>query len=518
MSAPYWQTNYTDTNHFIFPVRNTDMTGACGGAYTDFSGNIGIVSTPVIDPVTGTLYLVARTKFSSNSVTAYFQKLHALDITTGAERANSPVTITATYPGNGDGSVGGVITYDPQKQNQRPGLALVNGVVYIGSASHCDWDPYHGWLIGYDVTNLQRIAVYNTTPEGEEGGIWMSGQAPAADDSGNLYVTVGNGDVGTNGNPRDIINRGESILKLTRSGTNLNVASWFTPFNWSSLNAQDLDLGSCGVLLVPGTSLAVTGSKEGKIYVVNRDTMGGLSFNNADTNIVQSFQVTDLFDPSHNIHGGPVWWTGPTASFIYVMGESDYLRQFLFDAPNSQFLTPNFAQSSTQAPMGMPGGILALSANGTNASSAVVWVSHQSSGDANQQVRPGILHAYAATNISKELWNSDQLSARDSVGNFAKFVPPTVANGKVYMATFSSRLNVYGLLTIPTVNISRSGTNVILSWSITNSLTYGLQSSTNLALTNAWKDITNSATVTNGFYQLPAPATNNALFYRLKSN
>lgn len=520
VTAPYWQTNYNDTNHFIFPVRNTDMTGACGGIYTDFSGNLGIVGTPVIDPVAGTIYFVARTKFASNSVTAFYQKLHALDLTTGAEKANSPVTITATCPGNGDGSAGGVITFDPQKQNQRPGLALVNGVVYIGWSSHCDWDPYHGWVIGYNATNLQQIAAYATTPNGSEGGIWMSGQAPAADTNGNLYVSVGNGTVGntTNGDPRDPINRGESLLKLTRSGTNMTVSSWFTPYNWSSLNAQDLDLGSCGILLVPGTSLALAGSKEGKIYVVNRDTMGGLSYSSADTNIVQSFQVTTPGGGNNNIHGGPVWWTGPASSCIYVMGESDYLRQFQFNPTNSQFLLPNFSHSPTAAPMGMPGGILSLSANGTNAGSGLVWVSHQYTGNANNEVRPGILHAYAAANVTNELWNSEQVSARDSVGTFAKFVPPTVANGKVYLATFSSRLNVYGLLPVPTVNISRSGSNVILSWATNNSLNYGLQSNTNLLATNAWKDITNSATISNGFYQLPAPATNKATFYRLKSN
>lgn len=516
-NAPYWQTNYTDTNHFIFPVRNTDMTGACLGSYTDFSGNIGIVGTPVIDPATKIIYLVARTKFSSNSVTTYFQKLHALDITTGAEKSGSPVTITATYPGNGDGSVSGVITFDPMKQNQRPGLALVNGVVYIGWASHCDWDPYHGWLMGYDATNLQRVAVYNTTPEGEEGGIWMSGQAPAADTNGNLYVSVGNGTVGsTNGDPRDTIDRGESFLKLTRSGTNMTVASWFTPNNWSNLNIEDLDLGSCGILLVPGTSLALAGSKEGKIYVVNRDTMGGLSYSSADTNIVQSFQVTPL-GVQNNIHGGPVWWTGPTNSFIYVMGESDFVRQFQFNPTNSQFVLPNFAHSASAAPTnGMPGGMLSLSANGTNANSALVWVSHQYTGNANQQVRPGILHCYSAANVTNELWNSQQVSARDAVGNFAKFVPPTVANGKVYLATFSSRVNIYGLL--PTVGIARSGNNVVLSWSTTNSLNYGLQGSTNLLLTNGWNDITNAANVSNGLYQLAAPLTNKATFYRLKSN
>ena len=514
--TPFWQVNYTDTNHFIFPVRNTDMTGACYGDYLDFSGHIGIVGTPVIDPVAGTVYFVARTKFSSNSVTAFYQKLHALDIRTGAEKTNSPVTITASCSGTGAASSGGVVTFDPQKQNQRPGLALVNGIIYIAWSSHCDWDPYHGWVIGYNATNLQQAFVYNATPNGEEGGIWMSGQAPAADDSGNLYLSVGNGTAGiVNGDPRDLSDRGESLLKLTPSGTNLTVTSWFTPWDWSYLDSDDLDLGSCGIMLIPGTTLGVSGSKEGKLYLFDRDNMGGLSYSDADTNILQIFQVTAPGGPNNNIHGGPVWWTGTNGSFVYLQGESDYLRQYQFDPGIGLLLWPSFAQGPAPAPYGEPGGILALSANGTNGGSGIVWVSHQFSGDANQSVRPGIIHAYDAANVAHELWNSEQVSARDSVGNFAKFVPPTIANGKVYLATFSNRLNVYGLL--PFINLNRSGSNVILSWSTKNSLNYRLQGSTNL-VANAWQDITNTATVTNGLYQLTAPVTNQAVFYRLKSN
>ena len=195
VATPYWTTSFINPPNIVAPA-NTDMSaiGACGGGYQDFSGNIGIVGTPVIDPVAGTIYLVARTKeYGTNFV----QRLHALDVSSGAERPNSPVIITATYPGTGDGNVGGVITFDPIRQNQRPGLALVNGTVYISWSSHCDNGPYHGWVIGYDQTTLQRVAVYNDTPNGSDGGIWMSGQAPAVDASGNLYLAVGNGTVDT---------------------------------------------------------------------------------------------------------------------------------------------------------------------------------------------------------------------------------------------------------------------------------------------------------------------------------
>lgn len=443
VTAPYWTNSFLLNNPNIVPPRASDMTGACGGNYPNFSGNMGIVSTPVIDPVTGTIYVVARTKENGGT---YLQKLHALDVVTGLERPNSPVTITAACPGNGDGSISNIVTFDPYKQNQRSGLALVNGVVYIGWASHCDWGPYHGWLIGYNASTLQRTSVYNTSPNGYNAGIWMSGQAPAADTNGNLYISVGNGSVGYGGNASNTVNRGESFLRLTPNGTNFILSSWFTPADYQYLENNDLDLGSAGVLLIPGTNLIFSGGKEGKAFLVNRDTMGGLSPSAADTNIVQSFQVTPV-PGADNIHGGPVWWDGPDGSYAYVWGESDYLHQFKFDRAAGQFILPAYASSATAAPIGgMPGGILSVSANGTNFGSGIIWASHPFSGDANPQTRPGILHAYNAQNITNELWNSEQLGARDSVGNFAKYCPPTVANGKVYLATFSNRLNVYGLL------------------------------------------------------------------------
>ena len=437
ITAPCWTNSFINPPSIV-PPNNADLSalGACGGNYNDFSGNIGIVGTPVIDPVAGTIYLVARTKEFG---TTFVQRLHALDIRTGQERPNSPMTITATCPGNGAGSVNGVITFDPARQNQRAALSLVNGVVYVTWASHCDLGPYHGWVIGYDATNLTQVVVYNTTPNGDNGGIWMSGEGISADPVGNLYLSVGNGSVGYNGDPRDVINRGESFLKLTRSGGGLNVASWFTPYNYQALENGDIDLGSAGVLLIPGTTLAFSGGKQGVGYLVNRDNMGGLSYSGADTNIIQSFALT-----TDQLHGGMVWWDGPGTSCGYIWPASVFLQQYRFDRTTNQFVLPAFAQSPSSAPGGQPGGILALTANGTNAGTGIVWASHQLTGNANQSVRPGILHAYDAQNVSNELWSSEQNSARDGVGNFAKFVPPTVANGKVYLATFSGRLNVYG--------------------------------------------------------------------------
>ena len=435
VTAAYWQVNFNGnfggTN--VVPPINSDMNGACN-PYRDFSGNMGIVGTPVIDPVTKIIYLIVRTKEISSFGTTFVQRLRALNLATGAD-----VMVPAVI----SGSFGG-ITFDPQKNNQRAGLTLANGRIFIAWSSHCDWGPYHGWVMSYDAATLNQLAVYSDTPTGNQGGIWMSGQGPAADPSGNIYVSTGNGTVNTNDN------HGQSFLKL--DGATLNVSSWFTPGNYSYLNGGDYDLGSGGLLLIPGTTLAVGGGKSGgtvssPLYLVNRDNMGGLSSITTDTNIVQSFGVTPTGIGVNHIHGAPVWWDGPDGSYAYVWGESDKLHQYRFDRVNGLFVLPTYALSPTPAWVnGMTGGMLAISANGTNAGTGILWGSHQFTGDANQAVRPGIIHAYDAQDVSRELWNSEQFSIRDSVGSYAKFVPPTVANGKVYLATFSNRLNVYGLL------------------------------------------------------------------------
>jgi hypothetical protein len=438
VGLPYWQVSFLRSNA-VAPTSD-DMTGACGGEYLDFSGKIGIVSTPVIDPKQGTIYVLARTKENG---TEFVQRLHALDVRTGAERPASPVVIKAACPGHGHGHVGGVVNFDPQRENQRPGLALVNGIVYIAWASHCDWGPYHGWLIGYDATTLQQAVVYNTTPEGANGGIWMSGQAPAADAQGNLFICVGNGTVGTRENRRDPINRGESFLKLTRQGASMKVSSWFTPCDWQHLEDTDNDFGCSGTMLIPGRSLAVCGSKDGKLFVADCDQMGGLSGSNADTNIVQSFQVRPP-GSSSGLFGSPVWWDGADGAYLYLWFKHDFLRQYKYQPDSRKLGVPEFARSTVSAPG--PGGTLSISANGNKAGTGILWATHPVACDANHNVCPAILRAFNAENVAEEFWNSNQVKPRDEAGNFAKFVPPTVANGKVYLATFSNRLNVYGLL------------------------------------------------------------------------
>jgi len=435
ISSPYWQVNFNGnfggTN--VVPPINSDMNGACN-PYRDFSGNMGIVGTPVIEPVNKIIYLVVRTKETSGFGTLFVQRLHALSLTTGAD-VLLPAVISGTFGG---------VTFDPQKNNQRSALTLANTRIFIAWSSHCDWGPYHGWVMSFDAATLNQLAVYSDTPTGNNGGIWMSGQGLAADPIGNVYFSTGNGTVNTSDN------RSQSFLKL--DGATLNVSSWFTPGNYVYLNNGDYDLGSGGLLLIPGTTLAVGGGKSGStvsspLYLVNRDNMGGLSSITTDTNIVQSFGVTPTGVGVNHIHGAPVWWDGPDGSYAYVWGESDKLHQYRFDRVNGLFVLPPYALSTTPAWVnGMTGGMLAISANGTNAGTGILWGSHQFTGDANQAVRPGIIHAYDAQDVSHELWNSEQFSVRDSVGSYAKFVPPTVANGKVYLATFSNRLNVYGLL------------------------------------------------------------------------
>src|SRR5881392_2928516 len=286
----YWQRGVTAPG--MRPPSNTDMTGACGGSYQDFSGNIGIVGTPVIDAARGTMYFVAR----STTGSTFVQYLHAVNIVDGNEIAGSPTVITATYSGNGDGSVNGVIAFDAQRQNQRQGLTLLNGLVYVTFSSHCDWGPYHGWILGYDAATLQQQVVYNATPNGYAGGMWESGAGMAADAQGNLYVVTGNGTVGDSGDATNLTNRGTSALKLTRSGSTLTVASYFTPQNYQFLNDYDLDYGTGGTFLIPNSVYYLTAGKDGNLYLLNKDAMGGFQ---PASNQVQ--QVVSL-GSSSNMH------------------------------------------------------------------------------------------------------------------------------------------------------------------------------------------------------------------------
>jgi hypothetical protein len=432
----YWKKNLTVAS--MRPPRSTDMTGACGGSYTDFSGNIGIVGTPVIDGASGVMYLVARS--ASVGGGTYVQHLHALNIVDGSEVAGSPVQITATYNGTGTGNVGGVITFDAQKQNQRQGLTLVSGMVYVTFSSHCDWGPYHGWILGYDATTLQRQVVYNVTPNGDAAGLWESGNGPAADATGNLYVVTGNGTVGVTGNPASLTNRGESALKLTRSGGTLQVASYFTPSNYAFLDQNDLDYGGLGALMIPNSSMYLTGAKDGTLYLLNRDNMGGYQAS-AD----RAQQIIAL-SSNANMHAQAAYYKGSAKEFVYVWSENDALRAFPFIRASNLLDVAGQLSSGGRGPTGQSGAVLSVSSNGAQDGTGIVWAAYAFTGDAESAVSPGILRAFDANDVTKELWNSRQNLARDGAGNYAKFASPTVANGHVYLPTFSNEVVVYGLL------------------------------------------------------------------------
>ena len=432
----YWKRNYTRAG-WRAPLAQ-DMTGACGGTYNNFSASMGIVGTPVIDPDRQVMYFVARSTLPP-SATTYAQFLHAVDILTGSEVAGSPVLINATATGNGDGSVGGVVSFDPQKQNQRSGLTLTNGVVYVTFSSHCDWGPYHGWVLGYDATTLQRRIVYNATPNGYAGGMWESGMGVAVDGQGNLLVVTGNGTVGDSGDATKLRNRGNSAIKLTPSGTTLQVASYFTPYNYQMQNDYDLDYGTMGSLLIPSSNYFLTGGKDGSLYLLDKDNMGGFA---PASNLIQ--QVVPL-NPNANMHAQAAYYRGSTTQFIYVWSENDPLRAIPFDPGPNLLDRSREIDYSGSGPTGQSGAVLSVSSNGSTDGTGILWASHAFTGDAESFVSPGILHAFDANDVSKELWNNHQNFSRDGAGMYAKFSAPTIANGHVYLPTFSNKVAVYGL-------------------------------------------------------------------------
>jgi hypothetical protein len=416
--APLWQRNFNNGGR---PTMNTEVGSNCV-PYLDYSGNIGIIGTPVIDASTNVMYFITRVVQGGSTV----QTLRAIDITTGSDRAsNAQAVIQATG-------------FNPVIENQRVSLALSQGVLYLGWASFCDTGAYHGWLLSYDAASLSQLGVFNTTPSGTEGGIWMSGFAPAFDPSGNLYLSTGNGTFDGTGN------FGETLLKLAPQ--TLSRLDFFTPSNWNSLNNGDTDFGSGGAIFLPGTNVVVAGGKEGKIFVLNASNLGGVV--TGDTQILQSFQAVDptvVPTETHHIHNGTVVWNGPQGLNLYVSGEDDFVRAYRFNASTQVFSTPSFATGTFLLPPGMPGSMMSLSANGSQTGTGVLWSATPRLGNANQKVVPGVLTAYNAETLAS-LWNSG-MTPGDDIFNFSKGSPPIIANGKVYVASFSNVVSVYGLST-----------------------------------------------------------------------
>ncbi len=436
-SAPYWRLSADDLGA---PVPRTEVGGL---GYKDFQKTIGITSTPVIDLASHTIYFEVKSKATGR----YFHHLHARDLRTGAAQPNSPVEISGSLPGTGCGSSQGRLDFNPRAQLDRPGLLLMDGVIYLAFASHGDHGAYHGWVFGYDAATLQKRATYCTTPDGCQGGIWQSG-CGLTGASGKVYCVAGNGQLDTR-------NFANCIIQLElHPGTGLRATAFYAPGNANELSGRDLDL-STGAAIVPNVNAVLAASKEGVIYVADFTQLNGAQ----EARLLQAFKASFVMVPpppneqnpvESNIHGTPVLWTSARHGLIlYVWGENDYLRAWRHDG---QAFT-HLAHSPMHAPPGMPGGILSLSADGNTAGTGIVWASHPYLADANRMTTDGILRAFDADDLSRELWNSKQEPHRDDVGKFAKFCPPTVVNGKVYLATFSdpggsaaNHVVVYGLL------------------------------------------------------------------------
>jgi len=422
----------------------------------DINGQMGIIGTPVIDKTRGALYVVALTRAGAG----FTQRLHALDLATGADLPESPIVIKAPQ-------------FDPLLQNQRPALLLANNMVYVAYASHCDKDPYHGFIIAYDARTLQQVSVFNTSPNGSEASIWQSGQGPAADDEGNVYVVTGNG---TWDGVRDF---SETFLKLTPT---LRLIDWFTPTNHLTLDAKDADLNSSGPSLIPGTHLVLGGGKEGILYSLDTRNFGHLG----DEHALQHFKAT-----ASHIHSLVYWSSATHGPLLYVWGQRDKARVYRIDGEK---LVETPLVTRDVANMGHPGAMLSLSADGNR--NGILWAAIHATGDSWHESRPGILHAYEADDIRHELWNSLERPARDDCGEYSKMAPPTIANGKVYLASFGTenigtgQFCVYGLL--PTTDTSAPAApagakaevvngNVILTWSAGSGVTnYRVSRSTTL--------------------------------------
>jgi len=425
VQGPLWQ------DSFIDPPSVVPVPGVCINA----TGEWGVTPTPVIDPNTNTMYVEARTleNPSSQCTGTYVHRLHALDITTGQEKFGGPVVIQASVPGTGQGSVNGVVPFDPHWENSRPGLLLSqsaqdqNPVVYMGAASLQDTPPYHGWVLGLDSQSLALKYTYCTTPDGGEGGVWQMGAGLAADADSNIFVQTGNG---TFDNVDDF---GLSVLELTPNNGSLVLTDSYTPDNYPLLNQQDWDVSSGGLLLLPDQPgnyphLMVGGGKEGTIYVMNRDDLGGYS--SSGNNIVQ--YIVGAIRPSIKGHQ-PYYgiWNAPSyfQGNVYIFGQDDYPKMFTLN----NGLLPTTATSTGTTAMWGPAAI--ISANGT--ADGIVWM---------LQFEAPTLWAFNPNDLTQEYYDTNQNAKRDKVAGLrVARVPPLVANGRVYVPA-NKKVQVYGLL------------------------------------------------------------------------
>jgi hypothetical protein len=425
VSTPLWQIS------FINPAKGVTSVPSSDTKSDDITPEVGITSTPVIDPNGGTLYVVAKTKVVNAKThrVSYEQKLHALALATGAEKLGGPVLIDPLMSGTGAGSNDGLIPFNALRQNQRAGLLLSAGTIYIAFASHGDNPPYHGLVIAYASAHLGKHAVFDDTPNGRDGGIWQAGNGPAADPQGAIYVASGNGTFDFSRGGRDL---GDSIIKLGLSPSfRFSVTTYFTPYNQAFLSKNDVDFGDSGVLLLPDQTtgpvhLAVTAGKDGAIYLVNRDMMGGYNRSNND-------QIVQVLSGALSIGV----WAVPAFfnNTMYLCANGDFLKGFTLSS--GQF--PSTANMETAVPFAYPGTSPSISANGSQ--DVIVWALND---DGFASSSPTVLYAFDS-NLN-ELYDSTQASAnRDQAGGAVKFTVPTIANGRVYVGT-QTELDVYGLL------------------------------------------------------------------------
>jgi outer membrane protein assembly factor BamB len=401
---------------------------------------LGITATPVIDRTAGangTLYVVGAS-ISALIAGKISHRIHALDLASGVDIV-PPVTITGTYPGTGDNSTDGSVLFDPDQYKERASLLLLDGVIYLTWASQCDNRPYTGWIMGYDQHTLAQVVVFNITPNGNGGGIWMSGAGLAADAQSNIYLLAGNGTFDTvldaSGFPSQR-NFGNTFLKLALAGSALSVVDYFAPFNTLEENEIDLDLGSGGALVLPDMldatgavrQLAVGAGKDQHIYLVDRSDLGKFNPNN-NGGIYQ--EIPDAL--KGGIFSMPAYFNGS----VYFGAVNDHIKTF--PLVNARLSAPS---SESPGAFPYPGATPSISANGS--ADGIVWVTENSAS--------AVLHAYAATNLAVELYNSAQATGgRDAFGAGNKFITPTIASARVFVGT-QTGVGVFGLLTQETLS------------------------------------------------------------------
>ena len=456
-ASALWKVSLIDAAHGAGagenPMPNDDVSTA------DIVPQIGITGTPVIDPTTNTMYVVAK---STVADTTFIQRLHAIDITTGQEKFGGPVTLAAQVAGNGNGSTGGQLRFDPKWENNRPGSLLLNGIVYLGFASHGDNGPWHGWILAYNAATLQQTSALCLTPNGQGSGVWQGGAGLAADvpdpvnhPYGRMFITTGNGTYDATSPFANGMDYGDDDIRLDLTKGVLTIQDSFTPTNQANLSSSDQDLGSGGAVLLPtqtgaNPNLLVQVGKSGTIYVVNRDNMGGYS-TTTDT-IVQEFG-TEI----GGIWGMPAYWNGN----VYFWGKDDNLKAF--SVANGNLSAGPVSTGPDES--GFPAPTPAISSNGTT--NGIVWAIQTDNYLSNGTE---VLHAYDATNVATELYRSSTNAARDVAPMATKFAVPTITDGKVYV-TGSGTVSVYGLLAgsqvAATPVISPAGTSFATTISVT---------------------------------------------------